>query len=118
MYVSESCFRTAAIRARFDDADGTGFVRESVFGNGELRPLSELVAAAEDAGFSIGSTLDLTRHYHRTIELWTENVRANAAQLDAIRPGIAARLEHYFDVSNAGWGYTTKHYALVLRNAR
>ncbi|WP_345420783.1 class I SAM-dependent methyltransferase [Pseudonocardia xishanensis] len=85
---------------------------------GELRPLSELVAAAEDAGFSVETTVDLTRHYHRTIEQWTENVRANAAALNRIRPGIAAQLEHYLDVSNAGWGYTTKHYALVLRNAR
>jgi cyclopropane-fatty-acyl-phospholipid synthase len=31
---------------------------------------------------------------------------------------MAARLEHYLEVANAGWGYTTKHYALVLRNAR
>lgn len=118
MYVSESCFRNAAIRARFDQVDGTDFVRETIFGNGELRPLSELVAAAEDAGFSVETSLDLTRHYHRTIERWIENVQANATRLDAIRPGIAAELEHYLGVSNAGWGYTTKHYALVLRNAR
>ncbi|MCE0764851.1 class I SAM-dependent methyltransferase [Pseudonocardia kujensis] len=118
MYVSESCFRNAATRARFDRVDGTDFVRRSIFGNGELRPLSELVAAAEDVGFSIETTLDLTWHYHRTIEQWSENVRTGAAALDAVRPGIAAQLEHYLDVSNAGWGYTTKHYALVLRNAR
>ena len=45
-------------------------------------------------------------------------MQANAAKLDAIAPGIAAQLEHYLEVANAGWGYTTKHYALVLRNAR
>jgi len=118
MYVSESCFRNQAIRARFDRVDGTDFVREAIFGNGELRPLSELVAAAEDTGFSVETTVDLTRHYHRTIEQWIENVQANAAALNRIQPGIAAQLEHYLDVSNAGWGYTTKHYALVLRNAR
>ena len=118
MYVSESCFRNQSIRARFDDVDGTDFVREAIFGNGELRPLSELVAAAEDTGFSIETTVDLTKHYHRTIEQWIENVRANRAALERIRPGIAAQLEHYLDISNAGWGYTTKHYALVLRNAR
>ncbi|MBP2371814.1 SAM-dependent methyltransferase [Pseudonocardia parietis] len=118
MYVSESCFRNAAIRARFNQVDGTDFVRETIFGNGELRPLSELVAAAEDAGFSVETSLDLTRHYHRTIEQWAQNVGAAAARLDAIEPGITSRLTHYLDVSNAGWGYTTKHYALVLRNAR
>lgn len=118
MYVSESCFRNQAIRDRFDRVDGTDFVREAIFGNGELRPLSELVAAAEDAGFSIETSLDLTRHYHRTIAQWIENVQLNAAELNRIQPGIAERLEHYLDVSNAGWGYTTKHYALVLRNSR
>lgn len=81
MYVSESCFRNAAIRARFDGVDGTDFVRRTIFGNGELRPLSELVAAAEDVGFSIETTLDLTRHYHRTIERWITNVRANTAEI-------------------------------------
>lgn len=118
MYVSESCFRSAAIRDRFDDVAGTDFVRETIFGNGELRPFSELVAAAEDAGFSVETSLDLTWHYHRTIERWSENVRAAATEIDTIRPGTAAQLLHYLDVSNAGWGYTTKHYALVLRNAR
>jgi cyclopropane-fatty-acyl-phospholipid synthase len=118
MYVSESCFRNAAIRARFDAVPGTRFVRSTVFGNGELRPLSELVSAAEDAGFSIETTLDLTAHYRRTIAQWIEGVRRGAAELDAVEEGMAARLEHYLEVANAGWGYTTKHYALVLRNAR
>ncbi|ODU07563.1 MAG: cyclopropane-fatty-acyl-phospholipid synthase [Pseudonocardia sp. SCN 72-86] len=118
MYLSESCFRNRAIRDRFDRVAGTEFVREETFGNGELRPLSELVAAAEDAGFSVEHTVDLTRHYHRTIEQWIANVQAAAAEIDAIDPGRAAALEHYLHVANAGWGYTTKHYGLVLRNGR
>ena len=28
------------------------------------------------------------------------------------------RLVRYFDTANAGWGYTTKHYALVGVNRR
>ena len=118
MYVSESCFRNAALRARFDAVPGTDFVRSAIFGNGELRPLSELVAAAEDAGFSVETTLDLTAHYRRTIEQWIDGVRRAATDLDEMEPGLAARLEHYLEVANAGWGYTTKHYGLVLRNAR
>ncbi|WP_316575242.1 SAM-dependent methyltransferase [Nocardia canadensis] len=118
LYVSESCFRNAATRSAFDDRDGTGFVREDIFGFGELRPLSELIAAAENAGFSVISVDDLTDHYRRTIEDWIGNVDAAAARIDAHGPGLAAKLRHYLEIANAGWGYTTKHYALVCRNAR
>ncbi|MFC9967364.1 SAM-dependent methyltransferase [Nocardia ignorata] len=118
LYVSESCFRNAAIRTAFDDRDGTGFVREDIFGFGELRPLSELVAAAENAGFSVISVDDLTENYRRTIEDWIANVDAAADRIDAHGAGLAAKLRHYLEIANAGWGYTTKHYALVCRNAR
>jgi cyclopropane-fatty-acyl-phospholipid synthase len=118
LYVSESCFRNARIRIRFDVHDGTQFVRNSIFGWGEMRPLSELVAAAEDAGFSLASVDDLTNDYWRTIEDWISNVRANAARINKIQPGMAMRLAHYLEIANAGWGYTTKHYAIVCRKSR
>lgn len=118
LYVSESCFRSAAARAAFDARSGTEFVRGDIFGWGDLRPLSELVAAAEDAGFAIASVDDLTGHYRRTIEDWLSNVDASATAIDAHGAGLAAKLRHYLEIANAGWGYTTKHYALVCRNAR
>lgn len=118
LYVSESCFRNAKIRTRFDVHNGTQFVRDAIFGWGEMRPLSELVTAAEDVGFSIASVDDLTRDYWRTIEDWTVNVRANATRIDKIQPGMATKLAHYLEVANAGWGYTTKHYSLVCRKSR
>ncbi|WP_067865173.1 SAM-dependent methyltransferase [Nocardia shimofusensis] len=118
LYVSESCFRNAAARTAFDGRAGTEFVREDIFGWGELRPLSELVTAAEDAGFSIIAVDDLTEHYRRTIDDWIANVDAAAARIDAHRPGLADQLRHYLEIANAGWGYTTKHYALTCRNAR
>lgn len=117
-YVSESCFRTAAIQEEFDARPGTGFVRNAIFGNGRLRPLSELVAAAETAGFSVAAVDDLTDDYRRTIDAWIANVGATAAKLDAIEDGLAEQLTHYLEIANAGWGYTTKHYGLTLRNAR
>jgi cyclopropane-fatty-acyl-phospholipid synthase len=113
-YVSESCFRNGAIQAEFDARPGTDFVRNAIFGNGRLRPLSDLVAAAETAGFSVEAVDDLTDHYHRTIEAWIENVAAAKEQLG----GFADQLTHYLEIANAGWGYTTKHYGLTLRNAR
>ncbi|MVU80422.1 methyltransferase domain-containing protein [Nocardia sp. ET3-3] len=118
LYVSESCFRNAAARRAFDERAGTEFVRNDIFGWGSLRPLSELVTAAEDAGFSITSVDDLTDQYRRTIEDWIANVDVAADLIDAHRPGLAAQLRHYLEVANAGWGYTTKHYALGCRKAR
>ncbi|PPK64913.1 class I SAM-dependent methyltransferase [Actinokineospora auranticolor] len=118
LYVSESCFRSDAVHAAFDRKAGTDFVREDIFGWGDMRPLSELVAGAERAGFSIVAVDDLTAHYYRTIEAWIANVAAAADKLDAHEPGLAAKLSHYLEVANAGWGYTTKHYALVCGNHR
>ena len=118
LYVSESCFRNAAARAEFDNREGTQFVRDSIFGWGDMRPLSDLVRGAEDAGFSVVDVEDLTSHYHRTIEDWIANVEARAERIDAIEPGMATKLVRYLQVANAGWGYTTKHYALVCRKGR
>ncbi|MBF6177396.1 SAM-dependent methyltransferase [Nocardia otitidiscaviarum] len=118
LYVSESCFRNAAAHRAFDERAGTEFVRADIFGWGDLRPLSDLVTAAEDAGFSIISVDDLTEHYRRTIDDWIANVDAAADRIDMHRTGLAATLRHYLEIANAGWGYTTKHYALVCRNAR
>ncbi|MEU8782749.1 class I SAM-dependent methyltransferase [Streptomyces sp. NPDC048637] len=118
LYLSESCFRSEAVRRTFDQRPGTDFIRNSVFGSGDLRPLSELIAAAEGAGFSLRAVHDLTTDYHRTIELWSENVRAAAGELDDLDAGLTEQLLRYLEIANAGWGYTTKHYALVCRKSR
>ncbi|MFF0457803.1 SAM-dependent methyltransferase [Nocardia africana] len=118
LYVSESCFRNAGARRAFDKRAGTEFVRSDIFGWGDLRPLSDLVTAAEDAGFSIIAVDDLTEHYRRTIEDWITNVDAASDALDAHQPGLSDKLRQYLEVANAGWGYTTKHYALTCRKAR
>ena len=39
-------------------------------------------------------------------------------QIDGISPGMADQLDRYLRTANAGWGFTTKHYALTCRNAR
>ena len=118
LYVSESCFRNEAARARFGDRGGSAYVRDAIFGWGDLRPLSQLVRAAEDAGFSLVALDDLTDHYRRTIEDWLTNVDRNAERLDAIEAGLAHRLRRYLQTANAGWGYTTKHYALTCHRSR
>ncbi|MGH3169963.1 MAG: SAM-dependent methyltransferase, partial [Trebonia sp.] len=118
LYVSESCFRNAALYHAYNHRPGLEFVRRAVFGFGELRPLSDLVAGAEDAGFSVVAVDDLTAHYARTIEDWLAGVRANRDLIESRVPGYAATLERYLETANAGWGYTTKHYALTCKNSR
>ncbi|HET8660662.1 MAG TPA: class I SAM-dependent methyltransferase [Micromonosporaceae bacterium] len=118
LYVSESCFRNAALRERFSGESADIFVRDGIFGWGDMRPLSELVRAAEEAGLSMVSLDDLTDHYRRTISDWLANVRSHQETIDGTYPGMAARLVRYLETANAGWGYTTKHYALVCRAAR
>jgi cyclopropane-fatty-acyl-phospholipid synthase len=118
MYISESCFRNHALHQRFSTRPGTLFVRDEIFGWGDMVPLSVLVEAAEDAGFSITALTDLTEHYARTIEDWRRNLAGNRDLVEACSPGLADRLDAYLQVANAGWGYTTKHYALTCTKAR
>jgi len=118
LYVSESCFRNEAARTRFGDRSSTAYVRDSIFGWGDMRPLSRLVKGAEDAGFSLVALDDLTAHYHRTISDWIANVDRNADRLEEVEAGLAARLRRYLETANAGWGYTTKHYALTCQRSR
>ena len=118
LYVSESCFRSNAAHEAHGTRAGTRFVRDGIFGWGDMRPLSALVQAAENAGLSVIAVDDLTEHYRRTIEDWLSNVGRNRQRIDAIAPGYAADLERYLQIANAGWGYTTKHYALTCRNSR
>ncbi|SES49285.1 class I SAM-dependent methyltransferase [Actinokineospora terrae] len=118
LYVSESCYRNAAKRAEFGELDSSAFVRDAIFGWGDMRPLSELVRGAEDAGFSVVAVDDLTDHYHRTIEDWLANVARSAERLDEIEAGLADKLTRYLRTANAGWGFTTKHYALTCAKRR
>lgn len=118
VYLSESCFRCESIQKRFEERPGTLYVRDEIFGWGELIPLSRYVGWFEEAGFSLGGLTDLTEDYYRTIEFWRANVLRRQGEFEVLAPGMAQRLVHYFEASNAGWGHTTKHYALTAINAR
>jgi cyclopropane-fatty-acyl-phospholipid synthase len=118
LYVSETCFRSHGMRQRFGEVTGTKYVRDDIFGWGDMRPLSELVRCAEDAGWSIRDVVDLTEDYYRTIEAWIVNAKRNSATIDRLFDGGTEALIRYFETANAGWGYTTKHYAIVCANTR
>jgi cyclopropane-fatty-acyl-phospholipid synthase len=118
VYLSETCFRNRAKCRQFGERAGTRFVRETIFGWGELLPLSVYCEYLEDAGFSFLGLTDLTRHYSRTIEDWRRNVLRNREALEDLHPGIVEPLLQYFEIANAGWGYTTKQYAIVAGRSR
>lgn len=118
VYLSESCFRNAASEREFAERAGTRFVRDTIFGWGELIPVSNYVRFFEDASFSLVALHDLTEHYYQTIERWRQKAIDNRTELDAIAAGSASDLLHYFDICNSGWGFTTKHYAIVGARSR
>jgi cyclopropane-fatty-acyl-phospholipid synthase len=118
LYVSETCFRNTGAYLEFAGRPGTRHVTEGIFGFGDMVPLSTLVAAIEDAGFSLSGLTDLTAHYKRTIEDWEKRAVANRATIERVCPGGFDPLIRYLQTANAGWGYTTKHYAISARKAR
>ncbi|HTJ66790.1 MAG TPA: class I SAM-dependent methyltransferase [Actinospica sp.] len=118
LYLSESCFRSAEVYDEYVNRPGTKHVTEGIFGFADMVPVSVLVAAVESAGFGLLSLDDLTADYHRTIEEWERRAIANRDVIEKLAPGYSEPLERYLRTANAGWGYTTKHYALTADKSR
>jgi len=118
LYVSESCFRDNATYQEFSRRPGTVHVTEAIFGFADMVPVSVLVDAIESAGFSLTGLADLTAHYHRNIEQWEERAQDALARVEEVAPGMSEPLIRYLQTANAGWGYTTKHYALSALKSR
>jgi cyclopropane-fatty-acyl-phospholipid synthase len=118
LYLSESCFRNHAVYEEFSRRPGTEHVTEGIFGFADMVPLSVLVEAVESTGLSLTGLTDLTAHYHRTIEEWERRVEAARDRVEQVAPGMSEPLVRYLQTANAGWGYTTKHYALTAVKSR
>lgn len=118
LYLSESCFKNKKIYDEFNHREGTEFIRNDIFGWGELLLLSDYVRFIENAGFSLTGMRDLSRDYYKTIEQWRINALHNADKIDALQAGKTDQLIRYFDIANAGWGYTSKHYAVTACKRR
>ena len=57
------------------------FIDKYVFPDGELATITQAVQAAEQAGFEVRDVENLREHYERTLRLWVEGLRVNAATL-------------------------------------
>jgi cyclopropane-fatty-acyl-phospholipid synthase len=51
---------------------GPSFIDHYVFPDGELLTLSQMIQAAEDAGFEVRDVEDLREHYEETLHRWVE----------------------------------------------
>jgi cyclopropane-fatty-acyl-phospholipid synthase len=118
LYLSESCFRNWRTYEEFSARPGTRHVTESIFGFADMVPLSALVEAVESAGLGLTGLTDLTAHYLRTTNDWEKRAAANRAAIEEAAPGMFAPLIRYLQTASAGWGYTTKHYALTATRSR
>ncbi len=59
-------------RSAHTHAEGPSFIDRYVFPDGELLTLSEMVHAAEQAGFEVRDVEDLREHYEETLHRWVE----------------------------------------------
>lgn len=118
IYISESCFRNRQKYEEFSNRPSSRFVQDEVFGWSSMVPLSDIITALEDAGFSLTALTDLTGHYQRTIRDWMHNIQQNYDSLEATHSGIAAKLLRYLEIVNTGWGFTIKHHAVVATKKR
>jgi cyclopropane-fatty-acyl-phospholipid synthase len=118
LYLSESCFRNWRTYQEFAARPGTRHVTEEIFGFADMVPVSALVEAVEAAGLSLTGLTDLTAHYHRTIADWETRAAANRDAIERAAPSMFDPLIRYLQTANAGWGYTTKHYALTAAKVR
>jgi cyclopropane-fatty-acyl-phospholipid synthase len=118
LYLSESCFRNWPTYAEYRASPGTRHVTNDIFGFADLVPLSALVEAVEYAGLSLTGLTDLTAHYRQTIADWEIRAVTNRESIEKAAPGRFDPLIRYLQTANAGWGYTTKHYALTAAKVR
>jgi cyclopropane-fatty-acyl-phospholipid synthase len=118
LYLSESCFRSAAKYNEFANRPATRQVTEDIFGFAEMHPLSTLVRVIEGAGFSVTDVTDLTWHFKRTINDWVDRAVHNRERIEDIVAGMYQPLRTYLDTTNTAWGFTTKQYAVVAVRSR
>ncbi len=59
----------------------SSFIDKYVFPNGELVTLSQMIQAAETAGFEVRDVENLREHYERTLRCWVDGLRRNADEI-------------------------------------
>jgi cyclopropane-fatty-acyl-phospholipid synthase len=63
---------------------GPSFIDRYIFPDGELLTLSEMVSAAESAGFEVRDVEDLREHYEETLHRWVAALNENESEAIAL----------------------------------
>jgi cyclopropane-fatty-acyl-phospholipid synthase len=74
------------------DRGGPSFIDRYVFPDGELLTLTEMIRAAEDAGFEVRDVEDLREHYEETLHRWVANLNQHRAQATALTDARTFRI--------------------------
>lgn len=70
---------------------GPSFIDRYIFPDGELLTVSEMVKAAENAGFEIRDVEDLREHYEETLHRWVDALNQNEPQAVALTDAATVR---------------------------
>jgi cyclopropane-fatty-acyl-phospholipid synthase len=70
---------------------GPSFIDRYIFPDGELLTLSEMVNAAENAGFEVRDVEDLREHYEETLHRWVSALNENEAEAVALTDAPTVR---------------------------
>jgi cyclopropane-fatty-acyl-phospholipid synthase len=79
-------------RAFHAPAPKESFIHKYVFPNGELVPLHQTIACAEEAGFEVRDVENLREHYARTLRLWVTALQQNAQEILSVVPETTYRI--------------------------
>jgi cyclopropane-fatty-acyl-phospholipid synthase len=77
VFLNHAIARSEKLPSRGTDS----FIRRYVFPDGELVTLTQVIAAAERAGFEVRDVENLREHYERTLRCWVEGLRRHRAAL-------------------------------------
>lgn len=68
------------------------FIARYVFPDGELVTLTQMLRAAEGAGFEVRDVENLREHYERTLRCWVEELRAHREEVLRVVPETTYRI--------------------------
>lgn len=79
-------------RAYHSPTPRDSFIHKYVFPNGELVPLHQTIACAEEAGFEVRDVENLREHYAQTLRLWVRALQQDRAEILSIVPETTYRI--------------------------
>jgi cyclopropane-fatty-acyl-phospholipid synthase len=80
---------------------GPSFIDHYVFPDGELLTVTEMIRAAEDAGFEVRDVEDLREHYEETLHRWVANLNHHRDEAIALTNAKTVRIWQLYMAGSA-----------------